>query len=175
MWLWGSVELQPLKYITSLLNKGFQISFTKCFKWTGYKQMKLELVRTKLTEHSLTGKLSIDGVFQCYFLERPYNDPEHPPIPEGEYPVRMRDSAFWAQHGFKQVPGIFDVPGRTDIEIHPANRASELKGCVHAGSISECKEYFVTGMTKAEIHKRYTNEHYCTYEFIDQKWIKIGR
>ncbi len=95
--------------------------------------MKIEVIRTKSTEFSLTGRLAIDGVFQCYTLERPYGDSDHKPIPEGEYPLRMRDSAHWAQHGYKQVPGIFDVPGRSDIEIHPANRAKELLGCIAVG------------------------------------------
>lgn len=107
--------------------------FTKRFYFNGFSQMKIEIIRAQSTDVSLNGKLFIDGVQQCFTLERPYNDPDHRPIPEGEYPIRMRDSAFWSQHGYKQVPGIFDVPGRTDIEIHPANWARELKGCMAVG------------------------------------------
>lgn len=95
--------------------------------------MKIEVVRTKSTDFSLMGRLAIDGVFCCYTIERPYDDLDHKPIPEGEYPLRMRDSAHWAPKGYPQVPGIFDVPGRSDIEIHPANRANELRGCIGIG------------------------------------------
>lgn len=129
-----SGRYQPLSYLLEFLkNKNFVITFfSKKFNWTGYRQMEIEIYR-KYNSKNTSGKLSIDGVFECYTLERAKDDPEHVCIPEGKYPVRMRDSAFWGQHGYRQVPGIFDVPGRTDIEIHPANVPSELKGCVAVG------------------------------------------
>ena len=97
--------------------------------------MEIQVLRDTSTPHSITGKLSIDGAFQCFTIERPYGDTDFAPIPEGKYPVRMRESAFWQQHGYKMVPGIFDVPGRTDIEIHPGNTAFQSHGCIIVGNL----------------------------------------
>lgn len=94
--------------------------------------MELTLNRTKLLPTSTLGTLNVDGIFFCYTLERPTSDSggEAPySIPSGEYVVAMR----WSPRHNMNVPGIMDVPGRTDIEIHPANYPSQLLGCVAVG------------------------------------------
>ena len=44
--------------------------------------------------------------------------------------LRLRSCIFQDK---KQVPGIFNVPGRSDIEIHPGNRAPDSRGCILVG------------------------------------------
>lgn len=50
-------------------------------------------------------------------------------IPKGEYLCKMKLSKHF------QMPlwEVQDVPNRTNIEIHPANKTSELLGCVAVG------------------------------------------
>ncbi len=45
-------------------------------------------------------------------------------IPEGEYIVSRNTT------GKHQYYGVNDVPGRTNIEIHVANKVSQLAGCI---------------------------------------------
>ena len=56
------------------------------------------------------------------------NRPFESCIPEGDYRVRPRRSAR-----FGEVMEVCDVPARTDILFHPANRPRELQGCIAPG------------------------------------------
>lgn len=50
-------------------------------------------------------------------------------IPEGTYPTKLAFSG----HFQRNTPHL-DVPGRTYIEIHPANWPSQLEGCIAIGA-----------------------------------------
>ena len=93
--------------------------------------MNLHLVRYQFSEKSTIGKLDIDGVFQCYTLERPIgtNRPNLDAIPEGSYKVTERES----HHFGHTVLGLCDVPGRIDVEIHTGNVPSDVRGCIIVG------------------------------------------
>lgn len=91
--------------------------------------MELELYRYKFTPYSTGGKLAIDGVFECYTLERAKTDPQFLPIPCGRYPVQMLESP----HFNRIIPHILCVPGRTYIEIHMGNYPRDSEGCVIVG------------------------------------------
>lgn len=78
-------------------------------------------------------------VYTCKSLELPWldNQTDISCIPEGEYWVQK-----WESPTFGKVLRVFDVPGRTDILIHPANYVgsknpktgrSDLKGCIAPG------------------------------------------
>jgi hypothetical protein len=86
------------------------------------------LVRTgRTTGMSPVGRLGalfLGASFQCWTLE---NDVKR--IPVGTYGLRLVDSP----HFGRLVPQLVDVPGRTAIEIHPANVPSELEGCIAVG------------------------------------------
>jgi len=75
------------------------------------------------------GNLKIDGVSVSDTLERAWGIADHPCIPEGTYPV----ITYKSPHNKREVPLLENVPGRSMIEIHPANHTSELLGCIAPG------------------------------------------
>ena len=94
--------------------------------------MKLNLIRYQFSPNATIGKLSIDGVFLCYTLERVAdgkNIENQSAINEGTYEVVKR----WSSHMKCDVLGLCGVPGRSDIEIHIANFPSQLLGCIAVG------------------------------------------
>ena len=68
--------------------------------------------------------------FECYTIERPWLDniPFKSCIPTGAYEIRRDD--FKGKYPDYRLYG---VPGRTDIEMHRANIAEELQGCIAPG------------------------------------------
>lgn len=70
-----------------------------------------------------------------FTLERPWRDNEASIscIPLGEY--ELRRGTFTANGTIDPYPDLefVDVPGRSNIEIHAANFADELKGCIAPG------------------------------------------
>lgn len=62
-----------------------------------------------------------------FTVERPMTG-DHPCISSGTYQVEPYASP---KHG--DVWQVMNVPGRSNIEIHPANLASELLGCIAVG------------------------------------------
>jgi len=74
------------------------------------------------------GTLSYRGKEICKTIELPWNDnqPQISCIPEGKYPVVVRETKEQGLHLW-----INAVPGRSQILIHPANYAvKELRGCI---------------------------------------------
>ena len=69
---------------------------------------------------STSGQLSVDGSPLCFCLE-----PTALRIPTGIYPVKMAMS-----HRFDRMTPHLDVPGRTYIEIHGGNVATDSEGCI---------------------------------------------
>ena len=101
-----------------------KFSWTWFFNWTGYKQMKLTLIRVDVTDHGIFGHLSCDGdPFNCLTLERHDID-----IPCGTYRVTLYNSP---EHGV--VPLLNDVPNRSMIEMHEGNFEENSKGCILVG------------------------------------------
>jgi hypothetical protein len=82
------------------------------------------------------------GVPLCKILERGAHNPSHPRIVAGLY--RLTRKPFGASHfdatlreyigeSYKGILWLADVPGRGNIEIHPANFTSQLEGCLATG------------------------------------------
>ena len=71
------------------------------------------------------------GEFQCFTLELPWRDNEQNVscIPEGKYAYYKRYSPSKSRN----VLGIQDVEGRTDVQIEPANFSYQLRGCIAVG------------------------------------------
>jgi len=90
--------------------------------------MELLVRRLWETEKSICGMLFCDDQPEAFTLERARNVP-HPAIPAGRYKVILTPSP----HLGYVTPELLDVPGRTKIRIHIANKPSELEGCIAVG------------------------------------------
>jgi Family of unknown function (DUF5675) len=93
--------------------------------------LNIVVQRDTFTDQSTTGELSIDGIFQAYTLEprsdrslgKPYC------IPAGTYVVLLQMSPRFQM----LTPHLQDVPGFTEIEIHPGNVPGDTEGCTLVG------------------------------------------
>lgn len=75
---------------------------------------------------------SNDGVFTCVTLERSA-DGDHPCIPAGSYAVHRATHHPGTPHAYPCPELNTDSIGRSHIQIHIANRVSELLGCIAPG------------------------------------------
>ena len=92
--------------------------------------MDILLQRTVQNEHGTFSDVSINGQWFCYGLEPPNHGP-HPDIPAGRYPLEI----LWSNRFQRVVPHVIDVPGRSNIEIHPGNVSTETEGCILLGQV----------------------------------------
>lgn len=82
----------------------------------------------------LQRRLYVDGGWSCWFIEN-----QAKLIPAGTYAVVLTESAraksggLWTPWPDNQLPLLVDVPGRTGIRIHAANRPDQLEGCIAVG------------------------------------------
>ena len=96
------------------------------------EDLKLEVVRFGFSPLSTTGKMYVNGVFECYTLEdcvREKKIPRITAIPAGEYKVILNLSTR-----FKRVlPLLIDVPNFEGVRIHNGNYSSDTEGCILVG------------------------------------------
>lgn len=85
----------------------------------------LRVIRELPKGNNTFGILFFNGHFQCFTLENTSKI-----IPEGEYKISLYDSP----KNKMIVPLLNSVPGRSMIEIHPANWSKELEGCIAVGT-----------------------------------------
>ena len=96
--------------------------------------MRLELIRSTFGEHTTTGDLYADGVWQNFTLEdrvRPTGPkvPGETAIPEGVYPLIITPSPRFK----RRLPLLVNVPGFDGIRIHPGNSHKDTEGCIFVG------------------------------------------
>ncbi len=89
----------------------------------------LTLTRYAYTSTGTYGQLTTQGLL-LWTVERPWQDnqPWISCIPLGSYPLRWVDSPRFG--GSWEVA---EVPGRTHILLHAANKPGDLAGCVGVG------------------------------------------
>lgn len=96
--------------------------------------MEIKVIRETFSEISTIGRMTIDGLFECYTLEdKVRTGPKVPgktAIPYGRYEVVIDDSVRFK----KPMPHILDVPDFTGVRIHPLNIAQETEGCIGVGN-----------------------------------------
>lgn len=80
--------------------------------------------------HGTFGRITVDG--KTWWAVEPPKTGAHPCIPAGTYPL-----SYGTHHAGKpdSYPcyWVNDVPGRSAIQIHVANLASQLQGCIAPG------------------------------------------
>jgi len=91
----------------------------------------IEVKRDTFTADSTTGMMYVDGAYLCFTLEPHWDQSQGKPycIPNGTYAA---DLEFSEKNGFI-TPRLTDVPGFTDIEIHPGNEPKDTLGCCLVG------------------------------------------
>lgn len=89
--------------------------------------MEIRIEREWFSKRSTMGTLFIDGKKQCVTLEPPVHGRL---IPEGRYECFVR----WSPHFKRNVIGIRDVPGFSDVEMHCGNSPEDTKACTVIGS-----------------------------------------
>ena len=94
----------------------------------------LLLARTQSNTVCTQGKLSVDGVFSCYTLEPPIEDPPVKPraIPPGTYLFTI---SYSEKHKYI-VPLLESIPDFECVEIHVGNWPSDTLGCILVGTDS---------------------------------------
>lgn len=106
------------------------------------------------------GEVRMNGELVCYSIELPWRDNARniSCIPEGSYRLSKRYSKRFGWHIL-----VRDVPGRSNILIHPANDAlRELQGCI--APVTR-----LTGPGKgSESRKAFEKLKQRTYDLIDQ-------
>lgn len=97
--------------------------------------MKIKLIRDKFTKQSTTGKLFVDGAFQCFTLEDTVRSAGvkvygKTAIPAGTYDVSV---TFSNKFG-RLLPLLEDVPMFSGIRIHSGNAPKDTLGCILVGT-----------------------------------------
>lgn len=93
--------------------------------------MKSVTIRRLFTgSHGTFGRITLDGK-SWWSLERPLTG-DHPAIPVGQYFLSL-GTHHAGQPDAYPCYWVGDVPGRSAIQIHKANAASQLQGCIAPG------------------------------------------
>jgi len=99
----------------------------------------ITLRRKQVTATAVCGEMLINGAHYGYTLERPYQDPEHPCIPVGRYPVQVR----YSNHFQRDMVHIDNVPRRSGILVHGGNHVTDSLGCVLLGAVQNLQLSYV--------------------------------
>lgn len=103
--------------------------------------MDLELKRVQLDGDVTIGRLSVNGVEQCWVCEDTQRAPGATKVPgETAIPLgRYRIDVTWSPRFQKPLPILLDVPGFEGIRIHPGNDVADTDGCLLPGLDREPK------------------------------------
>jgi hypothetical protein len=92
----------------------------------------LTLKRTCSDEKGTLGEIRVtDRDRICFTLELPWRDNQEDIscIPPGTYRIKVG----YSPKARMNVIHVLDVPGRTNIQMHPANEIDEILGCIAPG------------------------------------------
>jgi hypothetical protein len=96
--------------------------------------MIITVARQRSANGCTIGRLSINGVAQCWTLEDEVRAPGvkvlgKTAIPAGSYGVRVTHSPRFNT----RLPLLLAVPGFEGVRIHPGNTADDTDGCILVG------------------------------------------
>lgn len=101
--------------------------------------MEIELLRYDFQDTCTIGQLTLPadaahtGPFVCFSIELPWMDGANIHGKSAILCGRYRLTTYQSPHLGYEVLLLLDVPGRDFVEMHIANRASELLGCIAPG------------------------------------------
>jgi hypothetical protein len=118
--------------------------------------MKLVLDRCWLSAKATVGKLSIDGVFECFVLEDRYRPPPEPKVPrETCIPVGIYEVVITHSPRFGvDMPLLLEVPGFEGVRIHTGNIPSDTEGCLIVGRERMPDKVFGSREAYAQLFKK---------------------
>ncbi len=92
------------------------------------------------------GHMDIDGSTFGITLERPWLDNQNTIscIPPGKYQVAITMSTKFG----RPMMEILNVPGRSGIRIHNANRSEEVEGCIAVARCRQNPDYISGGLAE---------------------------
>jgi hypothetical protein len=94
--------------------------------------MEMLLQRKPSSAHATTGKLYINGIYECDTLEdvvRAVKIPGETAIGAGRYQVVVT----YSNHFGKDLPLLLLVPNYEGVRIHPGNTDKDTEGCILVG------------------------------------------
>ena len=97
--------------------------------------MRLKLIRDAEDSKSTPGRLYAENEFIAYTLEDPWltNKNNVSCIPKGLYSLYTKTYGRYYDKYATPIPILKDVPGRSEILIHPGNYSSDTEGCILVG------------------------------------------
>jgi len=99
------------------------------------KRMELELIRDIYAPTRTLGKLSVNGVHECFICEDVVRKPGEAKvqgqtaIPAGRYEIKITLSNRFK----RELPILLNVPGFEGIRIHSGNHEGHTEGCLLPG------------------------------------------
>lgn len=143
--------------------------------------MELKLIRDIFSEHSTTGKLYVNDIFECFTLEDKYRGLSDTmpleeikkikvygktAIPTGRYKVTTSYSGLFK----KVMPLLNHVPGYEYIRIHPGNNEFDTLGCILVGEarsldwVSNSRRAFTILFSKLQAALKNNEEVFITIQ-----------
>lgn len=128
--------------------------------------MLITINRMTYTDESTQGQMGLDGIFECYTLEPKQDQSKGKPycIPAGTYRYVIGISARFSRNVIK----VLDVPGFTDIEIHPGNFPGDTHGCTVVGNVEGTDFVGHSNFEFGELMGKISVSG--TVEYIDRDW-----
>ena len=107
-------------------------------------ETRVTLTRLSTSEAGTHGVLSVDGRAMLVTLE-----PPKAIVPPGQYKLRLR----WSPRFKRKLFEVADVPGHTDVLIHPGNTIKDTKGCILVGTTREGEAVLQSRKALRELHR----------------------
>ena len=107
-------------------------------------ETKVTLTRLSTSEAGTFGVLAVNGVVKLITLE-----PSKAIVPPGQYKLRLR----WSPRFKRKLFEVADVPGHTDVLIHPGNTIKDTKGCILVGTTREGRAVLQSRKALEELHR----------------------
>lgn len=94
--------------------------------------MEILLERDMLSAQRTLGRLSVNGIFECFTCEdavRPVKIPGQTAIPAGRYQVIINLSNRFK----RELPLLLNVPNYEGVRLHSGNTEADTEGCILCG------------------------------------------